>query len=204
MSRHRRPIAALGGIVLALIVSGCAGSSAPGASLGTLWPEPPSGEVVGQGTVMDVDGDVELCLGAIAESFPPQCQGIPITNWSWDGVDGSETSDSVRWGAYAVQGTYDGAECTVTQPPIMLALDDPMMTPDPTDGTPGDADEATLVAIQDTLPDRLGDDFLSAGAQDGRLWVDVVWDDGTWQQAADAEFGADVVVVRSALRTVDG
>ena len=67
---------------------------------------PPDGEVVGVGTVMDVgQGDPELCLGAIAESFPPQCSGIPITNWDWAPVkDTSESSGTTRWGSYAVTG----------------------------------------------------------------------------------------------------
>ena len=73
--------------------------------------------MVAQGTVMDVGGDVELCLGPVAESYPPQCSGVPLANWSWGGVDGSETSGDVTWGAYAAQGTYDGEEFAVTQPP---------------------------------------------------------------------------------------
>ena len=77
------------------LLSGCAtpphsGAGGAAGSLGSLWPAPPEGEVVGQGTVMDVGGEVELCLGAVAESYPPQCSGIPLTDWSWDGVDGCE------------------------------------------------------------------------------------------------------------------
>ncbi len=89
------------------------------------------------GTVMDIGGDVELCLGPVAESYPPQCSGIPIANWSWDGVEGSESSGDVTWGAYAVQGTYDGDQYTVSAPPIMLALYDPMAFPDPTNDSAG-------------------------------------------------------------------
>lgn len=154
-----------------------------------------------QGTVMDVDGDVELCMGAIRESFPPQCDGIPLSGWSWDGVEGSETSDGVQWGAYALQGTYDGESFTVTQTPIMLALYDPMPIPsEPQE--PGVTDDDVLLAIQEELPARLGDAVLMSMPQDGRLVVDVVWDDGTWQRAADEDFGSDVVVIRSALRPV--
>lgn len=155
-----------------------------------------------QGTVMDVAGDVELCLGAIRESFPPQCDGIPLAGWSWNGVDGSETSGDVRWGAYALQGEYDGEAFTVTQPPIMLALYDPMPIPsEPQE--PGVTDEDVLLAIQQELPDRLGGSILTSMAQEGRLVVDVVWDDGTWQKAADEDYGQDVVVIRSALRPVN-
>jgi hypothetical protein len=49
-----------------------------------------------------------------------------------------------------------------------------------------------------------GASYLSSSPQDGRLWVDVVWDDGTWQKAADDDYGADVVVIRSALRATAG
>jgi hypothetical protein len=169
-----------------------------------VWPVAPAGEVITQGTVMDVGGDVELCLGAVAESYPPQCSGIPIVDWTWDGVEGAESSGDVTWGAYAVQGTYDGEAFTVTQPPIMLALYDPMPVEDPTSGEQGAADEATLLEIQEQLPDLLGDAYLSSYPENGRLWVDVVWDDHTLQDAADAAYGADVVVVRSAMREVDG
>ena len=197
---------ALGAASVALL-SGCATSPAadapPGQSLGSLWPAPPDGEVLAQGTVMDVDGEIELCLGAVAESYPPQCSGIPLENWEWDAVEGSESSGDVTWGAYAVQGTYDGETFTVTQPPIMLALYDPMPFPDPTGGEPGTADEATLLEIQDELPARLGDAYLASYPDNGWLWVDVVWDDGTWQDAADDDYGDDVVVIRSAIREVE-
>lgn len=213
MTRHRRHhlVALAAASVLAL--SGCATPSGadspggaadapPGASLGSLWPAPPEGEVVAQGTVMDVDGDVQLCLGAVAESYPPQCGGVPIVDWTWEGVDGSETSGSTTWGAYAVQGTYDGEEFTVTQPPIMLALYDPMMPEDPTGGEAGAGDEATLLEIQEDLPDALDEAYLGSYPENGWLWVDVVWDDGTWQEAANADYGDDTVIIRSAFRPV--
>lgn len=186
----------------ALVVTGCATRAAPGAGLGAVWPEPPTGEVQAQGTVLDTDGSVELCLGAVAESYPPQCSGIPMTGWSWDGVDGSETASGVTWGAYAVQGRYDGESFAVTQPPILLALYDPMPLEDPTNGEPGAASESELVDAQEALPAQFGEALLTSSAEDGRLWVDVVWDDGTWQDAADAEYGEQVVVVRSALREI--
>jgi hypothetical protein len=169
------------------------------AALGVVTPVAPAGEVAAAGTVLDSAGDVELCLGAIAESYPPQCSGIPVEGWSWEGVDGSESVDATTWGAYAVRGTYDGETFTVTQPPILLALYDPIAREDPTGGKPGVGDEATLATLQDEMPERLGDAYLGATVQDGRLWVDVIWDDGSWQDAADAQFGADIVLIRSAM-----
>lgn len=215
MSRSRR-LPALGLLaVVALALGACATPPASGgpdvvAPIGpgsdapvTLAPHPPFGEVTAQGTVMEVGGEVELCLGAIAESYPPQCSGIPLQGWSWDGVEGSETASGVTWGAYAVQGTYDGETFTITQPPIMLALYDPMPFPDPTGGKPGKGTASQLTTIHDDVPDRFGDAYLMSYPDNGWLWIDVVWDDGTWQDAADAEFGEGVIVIRSALREVD-
>lgn len=183
---------------------GAAPDAPDGQSLGSLAPAPPEGEVLAQGTVMDTDGHVELCLGAIAESYPPQCSGLPINGWSWEGVEGAETSGGATWGAYAVQGTYDGATFSLTQPPITLALYDPMPLPDVTGGVAGNGDDATLTDIADAVPEILGVDFLGAYPDNGWLWVDVVWDDGTWQDAADEDYGADVVVIRPALREIEG
>ena len=124
-----------------LALAGCAtsptGDTAPPAGPAATAPLPPSGEVLGQGTVIDVGGEVEFCFGMIMESYPPQCDGIPITNWSWDGVQGSETSGDVTWGAYALVGTYDGKSFSPTQTPIMLALFDPAIMKDPTGGAQG-------------------------------------------------------------------
>jgi hypothetical protein len=104
-----------------------AGSGASAGEMPTSVP-PPSGDVIGVGTVMDLGQgeDPQLCLGAIAESYPPQCSGIPITNWDWKPVkDTSESSGTVRWGSYAVTGTYDGETFTVTADPMSSALYDP-------------------------------------------------------------------------------
>lgn len=199
------------GVVLcgALLLAGCASDAGSGAgwpaagpALDAALPGLPDGEVRGQGTVMDVGGTVELCLGAVAESYPPQCSGVPLEGWSWDGIEGAESSGDTTWGAYAVQGVYDGSSLTVTQPPIMLALYDPMMPDDPTNGEPGPADEATLQQVQDKIHEALGSAALASWPQDGRLWVQVVWDDGTMQDAADATYGDDVVLIRPALNEV--
>ncbi|MGA7147774.1 MAG: hypothetical protein WBX17_04695, partial [Microbacterium sp.] len=104
----------------------------------------------------------------------------------------------------AVQGTYDGEAFSVTQPPLMLALYDPMMIDDPTGGEPGAGDEATLLEIQEELPDILGEAYLGSYPDNGRLRVDVVWDDGTWQDAADDDYGDDVVIIIPALRPTEG
>ncbi|KJL27691.1 hypothetical protein [Microbacterium oxydans] len=212
--QRRLVFASAASIVGLLVLSACAagpGSSpaptstgAPvGAGIEAARPGLPDGRVIATGTVMDVAGDVQLCLGAVAESYPPQCTGIPLDAWTWDGVDGSETSGDTTWGTYAVYGTYDGERYTNTDPPIMLALFDPIAPADPTDGVDGTTDAAELASVQDDVTSRLGNDALTVSTERGYVWVQVVWDDGTIQDAADAQYGDDVVVVSSALREID-
>jgi len=100
---------------------------APGDAMPTTVP-PPAGEVIGLGTVLDIGEPTgpELCLGVVAESYPPQCSGLPLTGWEWEQVgDTFEESGTTRWGSYAVTGTYDGSTVTVTDPPVTAALYDP-------------------------------------------------------------------------------
>jgi hypothetical protein len=206
MERSSRLAAASALVLVVAVLTACASPSAssPGGTWGggALGPSAPSGEVVGVGTVLHADGaEPQLCLGAVGASLPPQCAGVPLKNWSWDAADGSESAAGTRWGAYAVQGTYDGESLSVTTEPVSLALYDPAPLPD--SPPPGGADEATLRGIQRDLPEWLGDAFLTSAPTDGRLEVTVVWDDGTWQEQADAEFGPGVVRITSALRPVD-
>jgi hypothetical protein len=211
---QRRLVLASASVVGLLVLSACGagpGSSpaptstnAPaGQGIESARPGLPEGRVIATGTVLDVAGDVQLCLGAVAESYPPQCSGLPLDDWTWDGVDGSETSGDVTWGTYAVYGTYDGDRYTNTDPPIMLALYDPIAPADPTDGVDGTTAEAELVGVQDDVTSRLGADALTVWTDRGYVWLQVVWDDGTMQDAADAQYGDDVVVVTSALREID-
>lgn len=202
-TRTRLGTAALAAATLLLITAGCAsGSGASAGSLATAQISPPRGDVVGTGTVLDIAGDVTLCLGPIAESYPPQCDGLPLMGWSWEGVDGFEESGDMRWGTYAVFGTFDGDVFTATQPPIMLALYDPIRPVDPTGGVSGETPAAELDEIASELPTALGDLLLATWTQDGYVWAQVIWDDGTLQNAADAQYGDDVVIIQSALRSL--
>ncbi len=201
--RLPRAASLLAPAVLLVALAGCAGTPGGAQQPAGLTPDPPASEVTAQGTVLDDGSGPQLCLGAVAESYPPQCTGIELAGWGWEGLDGAESASGVTWGAYAVRGDYDGTTFSVTEPPVPLALYDPAPAPDPTGGRPGTTDEATLADIQQRVHDTLGSGVLTSGTFDGRLWVSVVWDDGTLQEAADAEFGEDVVVVQSALRLAD-
>lgn len=67
-------------------------------------------------TVLD-DGDgAELCLGGVAESLPPQCGGPRLIGWAWgDHAGDFEEAGGVRWGDFAVVGTYDGRDFTPSE-----------------------------------------------------------------------------------------
>jgi hypothetical protein len=58
----------------------------------------------------------ELCLGLVATSPPPQCEGPPIVGWDWSSVPGERTHRGVTTGTYVVVGTYDGRRFTSTRP----------------------------------------------------------------------------------------
>jgi len=202
-----------------LLLTGCAttGSDSPGSPIIDFdepAPTPPAaaGEVLGQGTVLQKDGeDAHFCLGGVAESYPPQCSGPPVAPWDWSTAELSETAQAVTWGTYAVQGTWDGTTFAPTQPPIPLALYDPMPVEDPTaDRGPGASSEDDLAVIQDELHNLLADadsdsaGVLSAWTDNGYLYISVVYDDGMLQDWLDTRYGPDVVVVQSALRSVAG
>jgi hypothetical protein len=215
--KHSRALtlgAALVGGALVLTLSGCAGSassaagSAGGDAPATIPTENPAapGEVIGQGTVLQADGEAAmLCLGAVAESYPPQCTGPELKGWDWDAVDGAESASGVTWGTYAVYGTWDGTALTVTQPPIMLALYDPMPVVDPfTDPeNAGSSSEEELAALQEGVSNDEFVEVLTSWPENGYLFVQVIYDDGSVQQYFDERHGKDVVQVRSALRDLE-
>jgi hypothetical protein len=216
--KHFRALTALGaglvGGALLLALSGCAGSTTPASDSagGDAPPTVPAsnqaapGDVLGQGTVLQPDGEAAMfCLGAVAESYPPQCSGPEITGWDWAAVEGSESASGVTWGTYAVQGTWDGTTLTVTQPPIMLALYDPMPVVDPfTDpDNAGPSTEKELTALQEQVGNDEFVEVLTSWPENGYLFVQVIYDDGSVQRYFDERHGKDLVQVRSALRDLE-
>jgi hypothetical protein len=59
--------------------------------------------------VLEDDEGAKLCLGGVLESLPPQCDGVPVRGWSWDGVKGEDSQAGVSWGEFHVVGSYDGS-----------------------------------------------------------------------------------------------
>jgi hypothetical protein len=197
--RSSRSARSLLPLVLAAVLatSACAGATSPGAE-----PTPTSTDVVGQGTVIQTaDDEAQLCLGAIAESYPPQCTGVPLVGWDWTTVGGQETSAGTTWGTYAVWGRWDGTILTVSGA-IQLALYDPLPIQDPLldPANAGTATEATLADVLDRIAAEAPVEVYGARIENGYVFVDVLHDDGTVQAWADARYGAGVVAVRSLLR----
>jgi len=217
--RTRALLPIVGVVAGLLALAGCAGTATPGAGSSTTpgeFPRPAAdGEVVAQATVLQKDGeDPQLCLGAVAQSYPPLCGGPPILGWDWATVEQSESASGVTWSSYAVTGTWDAAAFTVTQAPIPLSLYDPLAEFDSRldPANAGPSDENTLLGLQEQLhaadysPATFSDwseaPILSDWTENGYLWVSVIYDDGSIQRFFDDRFGEDVVAVQSALRDV--
>ena len=151
-------------------------------------------------TVMDT-GRPELCLGAVAESYPPQCTGIALTGWDWSDQQGIfETSGATRWGGFSVTGRFDGTTFEVTSA-IPAALYDTVAPGPEPKRQPGDLDGVTLERIQIELEELPG--ILTTVPVEGRLEVSVVHDDGSLQTWADEEYGKGNVLISSALVPIE-
>ncbi|WP_395693966.1 hypothetical protein [Nocardioides sp.] len=154
-------------------------------------------------TVMDT-GVPELCLGAVAESWPPQCDGPRIEGWDWVDHPGTfERSGSVRWGEYRVEGLWDGTTFTY-QGAIPAAAYDAAPEPAPS-GAPasGRLGPAELQAVADELLRNLPG-AQTAAVEGDRVVVGVTYDDGSLQDQVDAAHGAGTVVLVPALVDVEG
>jgi hypothetical protein len=207
--------------LLVLLLAGCgsrtggtAEDPADGDAAGP--PDPPTavpaapGEVRTRGvvTVLDDGSGAEVCLGPVAESWPPQCGGPPLVGWDWrrqarapgpagEGT-GFEQAAGVRWGQYVLAGRWDGESLTLTtaapaaehQP----TAEEPTALPEPEQ--PVDPQRLERIA-RDLAGDLPG--AQTSYVADGRAHVDVVYDDGSLQDWADETYGAGTVVVTGML-----
>ena len=150
-------------------------------------------------TVLDT-GSPELCLGPVAESWPPQCGGPPIDGWDWADLNGAfERQQGVRWGQFLVTGTWDG-ERFGYEGAIPAALYDTVADDGAGPALPEPAVEHTQAELE-AIAREVGDlpGAQGAYAQDGHVLVDVTYDDGSLQAWVDQEHGEGVVVVTSML-----
>lgn len=203
-SRSRAPYWKFPATLIAIaMLGGCASPAAPGA-------QPPAeiaahGEVVGQGTVLQQgDSAPQFCVGAVTASYPPLCSGPDVVGWDWTRIEGHETAGTVTWGAYVINGRWDGKRLTVTQPPMMLALYDPLPIIDPylNESKQGKTSDSRLADIQKSLNESRALRPLSSSTENGYLFVDYLYDAGDIQKYLDNTYGKDVVIVRPTLRDV--
>jgi hypothetical protein len=155
-------------------------------------------------TVLDTGkGAPELCLGPIAESFPPQCSGPELVGWNWKTMnDVYEQQGSTTWGQFAVTGTWDGERLTVTDA-VPAALYDPMPSVDEKYPVPAkQLDQAELEEVQAEVQDQPW--ALGAYVMEGHVIVDTTYDDGSLQDWADRTYGESVVVVTGQLVDAEG
>ncbi|MBF4624726.1 hypothetical protein [Clavibacter sp. VKM Ac-2872] len=188
----------------ALLLAGCSSVALTAPTM------PPTGELTATATVLQrtADDGAMLCAGGTADSLPPLCGGPVIAGWDWDAVDDEETVSGVTWGDYDVVGTWDGTTFTLTRAPVPTS--EPTGNPALPTPWPDPADQASVDrALADYGQAMTADagagttGFLGTGDAGGRAEVDVFYDDGTMQAEADATYGADVVVIDSALRPVE-
>ena len=124
-----------------LLLSACAGQGSPG---GPVLTPAASGQVTAIATVLQQgDGAPELCLGGVAESYPPQCSGPEIAGWDWDAVE-AESAHGTTWGTYEVKGSWDGATFRLAEAAAARAE-----RPE----SPDDRYGADTVAVQSALRD---------------------------------------------------
>lgn len=161
----------------------------------------PTAELVGVGMLRQSDeaGPVELCVGGVADSYPPQCGGPALEGeFSWDEVE-SETAHGVTWsqaGYYAVghydpsgsgDGTFTLTRPVSIEPPEGFAPPDaeevtfPQLCEDPTGDVPdaspaGRTDGSQAVEEQNALHDLTQelDGFVTMWVSDGGAVMNVV------------------------------
>ncbi|WP_344767636.1 hypothetical protein [Aeromicrobium panaciterrae] len=75
-------------------------------------------EYRGFGTVLEnKDHGPQLCLGAVATSYPVQCGGPDITNWDWTRTKPTTEIGESKDGLYVVHGVYVSGDFILTRPP---------------------------------------------------------------------------------------
>jgi hypothetical protein len=149
-------------------------------------------------TVMDTGDSPELCLGPVAESYPPQCSGPAIDGWDWSQHQQMyDSQGGIKWGQFAVSGTWDGTRFGFENA-VPAPIYDAMPEPSPTYATPAvEHSKAELEQISHEVGELPG--AQGVYADHGHVLVDVTYDDGSFQDWADETYGDGVVVVSSML-----
>lgn len=171
------------------------------------------GDVVYQGALTVLQGverdAAELC-GVVAESYPPQCGGLPVTGWDWGSVD-HEEAEGVRWGSYLVTGTFDGKSLVLTEDPVPTSEIDLADYPalqyeEPVIGDP--AEDLSVEELQ-AIADEITADFPRyvyggvADEQNGVAFIDTLLVTPELEAYAAEHYPADTVVFSSMLKPLE-
>lgn len=162
--------------------------------------------LAGRGLLLQRDGEpAGICLGPVAESYPPQCAGVELVGFAgWDSLP-HESASGTTWGQAYVVGTFDGERLTLSEQP---STDAPAGWQEPAgpSGRGRSVDPADVDAAQRALFDRAEElQLLDAYApESGLLHVGVVVADRATVDAVRAAvspwLAADEVSVTGALR----
>ena len=129
--------------------------------------------------------------------------GAALEGWDWSEHRGDfDDAGGVRFGSFAVTGTFDGTTLTY-QSAVSGALYDPMPWPEPTSSAAEDHTAGRARGDRRRSCKRLPG-ALSTMPGDNLVVVDVIHDDGSLQEWADATYGDGLVFVHSALAPADG
>jgi hypothetical protein len=98
-------------------------ASAPGTYPRNLIPDGYTGRFrIAADVLQNQDHGPQLCHGS-TDSIPPQCGGLDIPNWTWDGLP-HESAMATTWGSYVLTGTVDATNFRLTEPARATTDDD--------------------------------------------------------------------------------
>lgn len=103
-------------VLIVLVLLGACGDAAEPVTAGS-GASPDQRYTVSTTVLESPEHGPQLCLGGVADSYPPQCGGPEVVGWRWDEVDGEESASGTTWGTFSVVGTWDGEQLTLTEPP---------------------------------------------------------------------------------------
>ncbi|MGC1209314.1 MAG: hypothetical protein WA880_15310 [Ornithinimicrobium sp.] len=125
----------------------------------------PDSVLTGQGLILQ-EGDEPpmICLGGVAESYPPQCSGPELVGLDWGDLSGVQSAQGVKFAEAAVVGRFDGETFTLTEPPGPI-----MMPVEPDGGTGADSFGQLCDDPFRDGDERIGDDPKAAARAEEAL-----------------------------------